>query len=532
MVDEARKIDEQNTLRRARLLQLRYFDTSIKELPLFPEVLSVQEMYNLRLVPLNASDHMIEFGVTNNTAPATLSNVRNRFPDQQISYSLISDTGFKDLMKRYDPPAPVVYRDISLNKADDQAQLAAVSETLNSVRADDMLAYIVQQAYRLKASDIHLENEQDIVRIRIRVDGVLHPIATMSKDKYRMLLSSLAIAANVSTNSDEAQTGHINKTYDMADGSSVTVNLRVETVPAIYGMDIVLRLFNLKPELMRLDKLDLNIEEQAVINDIINHPTGLVLIVGPTGSGKTTTLYSIINELNNPERKIITLEDPVEYYIKGITQIPVDSRQDKNGFAEKFRAVLRLDPDVIMVGEIRDNDTAKTALQSALTGHLVLSTYHAGSAAAALTRMLDAIGDNPLFTSAIRLVQAQRLIRRLDDSIKVPFTPNEKVLNWLAGIIDTLPPDVERPDLNSIQLFNPGSSKDNPFGFNGQLAVRELLLMTPAIQQELRKPLHEITTEGLQQIAIDDGMITMLQAGVMRALAGETSLREVIRILG
>lgn len=531
MVEEARKIDEQNTLRRARLLSIPYEDTSAREVALYQNLLSVPELYELKAVPILADEHNIKFGITNTTSQATMVGLRNRFADQQVSFAMISDMGYRELMQRYDPPKQVVYQDINLNRADDQDQLVAVSNTLNSVRADDMLAYIVQQAYRLKASDIHLENDDDSVRIRFRVDGVLHPIATLAKDKYRMLLSSLAVAANVSTSSDDAQTGHINKTYELADNSTVTVNLRVETVPAIYGMDIVLRLFNLKPELMRLDKLDLNDDERAVIDDIISHPTGLVLMVGPTGSGKTTTLYSIINELNNPERKIITLEDPVEYYIKGITQIPVDSRADVNGFAEKFRAVLRLDPDVIMVGEIRDNDTAKTALQSALTGHLVLSTYHASSAAAALTRMLDAIGDNPLFASAIRLVTAQRLIRRLDDATKVAFTPNDKVIRWLEGVIESLPPNYERPDISNLQLFNPGSSADNPFGYSGQFAVRELLLMTEAMQQELRKPFHEITTESIQAIAVQDGMLTMLQDGVLRVLAGETSLKEVIRIL-
>jgi type II secretory ATPase GspE/PulE/Tfp pilus assembly ATPase PilB-like protein len=318
----------------------------------------------------------------------------------------------------------------------------------------------------------------------------------------------------------------------MADGTTVTVNLRVETVPAIYGMDVVLRLFNLRPELMRLDGLGLKPEEKEVIDDIISHPNGLVLIVGPTGSGKTTTLYSIINELNHPERKIITLEDPAEYYIRGITQIPVNSRADINGFAEKFRAVLRLDPDVIMVGEIRDNDTAKTALQAALTGHLVLSTYHAASATAALTRLLDSVGENnPLFTSAIRLISAQRLVRRLDDATKQAYKPDDKTTNWVKNVIDSLPEHVEKPNLDNLQLFHPGSSADNPFGYSGQFAVRELLLMTPAMQQELRKPFTEITTEGLEDIAVHDGMLTILQAGVLRAISGDTSLEEILRVI-
>jgi type IV pilus assembly protein PilB len=532
MIDEGRRIDEQNTQRRAGILNIPYFDTSTQTVELYPDILPVSELYAQKAVPLYADEHNIKFGIINTTSQAHISQLRQRFQDQQVSIVMISDGGYRELMQRYDPPKQVVYQDISITNQDESEQIAAVSQTLNSVRADDMLAYVVQQAYRLKASDIHLENNEEGVRIRFRVDGVLHPVAQLSKDKFRMLLASLAVAANVSTNADEAQTGHINKTYVLASGENVTVNLRVETVPAIYGMDIVLRLFNLKPEMMRLEKLDLKPDEREIIYDIIQHPSGLVLVVGPTGSGKTTTLYSIINQLNTPERKIITLEDPVEYYIKGITQIPVDSQKDKSGFAEKFRSVLRLDPDVIMVGEIRDNDTAKTALQSSLTGHLVLSTYHASSACAALTRMLDAIGENPLFASAIRLITAQRLVRRLDDATKQAYQPDASVIKWLQQVINSFPPQLTRPNLDNIQLYQPGSSPTNPFGYSGQFAVRELLLMTSDLQLELRKPVHEITTETLQQVAINDGMVTMLQDGVLRALAGDTSLQEIARVIG
>lgn len=531
MPDEARKLEEQSTLRRARILNMAYFDTSAQALSLYNNILTIQELYSLRVVPLIVDQYNLQFGVTNTTSQSTMQNLKQRFADQRVEFFLISDAGYRELMNRYDPPKQVIYEEISLTSNDPAEQLAIVSKTLSSVRADDMLAYLVKQAYTLKASDIHLESDIDGARIRFRVDGVLHPIAQLSSEKYRHLISSLASAANVSTNSTEAQTGHINRQYILADGSKVTVNLRVETVTAVHGMDCVLRLFNMHEELMQLSKLDLREDERAIINDIISHPNGLVLIVGPTGSGKTTTLYSIINELNHPERKIITLEDPVEYNIRGITQIPVNSKDDQFAFATKFRAVLRLDPDVVMVGEIRDNDTAKTALQSSLTGHLVLSTYHAGSACAALTRMLDSIGDNPLFVSAVRLVTAQRLLRRLDDATKQAYTPEANVMDWLKNVVGSLPPDVERPNLENIQLYKPGSSAENPFGYSGQFAVRELLIMTPGLEAELKRPINEITAYGLEKIAIQDGMITLLQDGVLRALAGETSLEEVMRVL-
>ena len=246
---------------------------------------------------------------------------------------------------------------------------------------------------------------------------------------------------------------------------------------------------------------------------------------------KTTTLYSLINTLNSDERKILTLEDPVEYFMPGVVQIPVHGDTNAQGFAEKLRAVLRLDPDVVMVGEIRDQDTAKTSLQAALTGHLVLSTFHAGSAAAALTRMLDFIGVNPLFASAIHLIMAQRLIRRLDDTTKQPYQPDANLKAQLQSVIDTLPPGVQRPDLTNITLYKPGASPENPFGYSGQMPIREQLQMTPGIQELLRRPPTQITTDMLQERAVQDGMLTMLQDGVPKALQGVTTVEEVYRVV-
>jgi type II secretory ATPase GspE/PulE/Tfp pilus assembly ATPase PilB-like protein len=293
-----------------------------------------------------------------------------------------------------------------------------------------------------------------------------------------------------------------------------------------------MRLFNLKLELFKLDNLSLSPPEMAVVQDIIKRPTGLVIVVGPTGSGKTTTLYSILNSLNTPERKIITLEDPVEYNMPGIVQIPVRGSLESESFAEKLRAVLRLDPDIVMVGEIRDKDTAKTALQGALTGHLVLSTFHAGSSAAALSRMLDMVGINPLFASAIRLVMAQRLVRRLDERTKKPFQPDEALKRQLQTVIDSLPPQVQKPNLSDVTLYKAGSSADNPFGYAGQLPIREQLLMTPGVANLLGRPPNEITTEILEAQAVKEGMQTMLQDGVLKAIAGLTTIEEVYRVVG
>jgi type II secretory ATPase GspE/PulE/Tfp pilus assembly ATPase PilB-like protein len=532
-MDQGGRIEEEKlTQKRASVLKLNYVDTSRLQKQLYRTLLSIPELYNLKVVPLSADEHNIHFGITTTTPQQVINELKARFSDYITRFSLISDAGYREYMRLYDPPKKVEYHDIKLSEADSQKIIQSVSKTLEEVRPDDMLAYIVQQAYKLKASDIHLETERENVRVRFRIDGVLHPIAYVSHDKYRHLTSSIASAANISTSADDAQQGHISRAYKMSTGEEVTLNLRVEAVPTIYGMDIVMRLFNLNLELFKLENLSLSAQELQVVNEIIKRPTGLVIVVGPTGSGKTTTLYSILNTLNTPERKIITLEDPVEYNMPGIVQIPVHGALEAENFADKLRAVLRLDPDVVMVGEIRDKDTAKTALQGALTGHLVLTTFHASSAAAALTRMLDMIGINPLFASAIRLIMAQRLVRRLDDATKVPYQPDEALKRQLKTVIDKLPPQVPRPDLDNITLYKAGSSADNPFGYSGQLPIREQLLMTPRVQQLLRRPPNEVTTEDLEAQAIQDGMQTMLQDGLLKAFLGLTTIEEVYRVVG
>ncbi|MGH7240970.1 MAG: GspE/PulE family protein [Candidatus Saccharimonadales bacterium] len=534
MSQDARADEELSTQQRARILGLDYADTShMADKPLYKDLLSLNELRNLRIVPLRVDQNNIMFGITTSTSQTTMSQLRQRFSDQRIGFAIISEAGFRDYMALYDPPKQVVYQDINISNAGTDQMVSQVSRTLEQVRADDMLAYLVEQAHSLGASDIHAECQQGFVRIRFRIDGVLHPIAELSYEKYRLLVSAVASSAGISTSANEAQQGHIAQHLKMANGAEVDVNVRLETVPTINGMDFVMRLFNMDQDMYNLDRLGLLPSERAIVDDIIAKPSGLVLVVGPTGSGKTTTLYSMLNSLNNDERKIITIEDPVEYAFPGIVQISVASQNSQElNFAEKLRAILRLDPDIVMVGEIRDNDTAKTALQASLTGHLVLSTFHASSASAALTRLSDVIGQNPLFVSAIRLVLAQRLVRQLDDTIKQPYQPTEAELTKIRGIVETLPEGVERPDLNNLQLFKPGSSPENPYGFKGQIAIRELFMMTGEIRTLLETTHTVISAQEIEAAAIRSGMRTMLQDGILEVCAGHTTLEEVFRVVG
>lgn len=535
MSHDARFDEEQATQRRARVVGMNYIDTSqIVNKVLYKDVLGIPELQQLRIVPLQADDHNILFGVTTTTSQQTMSAIRQRFQDQRIALAIISDTGYADYMQLYNPPAKVIYQDIKLDQVDGNQLVEQISSLLQQVRADDILAYLVEQAHRLDASDIHIETQTNDVRIRFRIDGVLHPIAILQMDKYRALISAIASAGNISTSSPEAQQGHIGQRAVMADKTSVDVNVRLETVPTINGMDVVMRLFNMNADMYTLDRLGLSDGERATVDAIISKPSGLVMIVGPTGSGKTTTLYSMLNSLNVDTRKIITIEDPVEYQFPGITQISVTTKPgDKQAnFAEKLRAVLRLDPDIVMVGEIRDMDTAKTALQSALTGHLVLTTFHASSAAAALTRLSDIIGQNPLFVSAIRLVMAQRLIRKLDDSLKQPYAPSQAEWQTITSILDTLPVDTPRPSLEGLQLYKPGSSSENPYGYKGQLAIREQFTMTDQLRSLLEKPETALSAQTIEAAAARSGMHTMLQDGLLKVIAGQTTLEEIYRVVG
>lgn len=537
MSQDARRDEEENTQRRARILGLEYFDTSQTppdQKQLYKDILTIDELKSLRIVPVDATEHKLLFGVTNTTSQQTMTNLRNRFLDQRVSFALISDNGFRDYMQLYDPPKQVVYHDIAINETGSQDTIQSVSATLEQVKANDMLAYLVQQAHRLNSSDIHVETQRDYARIRFRIDGVLHPIAELSPDKYRILISAIASAGDVSTASGDAQQGHIAQHLTMEDGSEVDINLRLETVPTVNGMDVVMRLFNMDADMYNLDRLKLSPQERAIVDEIIAKPSGLVMVVGPTGSGKTTTLYSMLNTLNTEERKIITIEDPVEYQFAGITQIPVISQgvQDSVSFANKLRAILRLDPDIVMVGEIRDMDTAKTALQASLTGHLVLSTFHASSASAALTRIMDVVGENPLFVSAIRLVMAQRLVRLLDDSTKQAYQPDEVTLNKIREVINSLPENIEKPNLEGLQLYKPGSSAENPYGYTGQVPVREQFIMTGEIRTLLESGQKGLSAQTIEEAAIRSGMKTMLQDGILKVCAGQTTLEEVYRVVG
>lgn len=530
-----RQQEEQNTERRAQLLGLRYLDTRplIQALPLVSGYMTIADMRKNIMVPLLApkTDQNLTFGITINTPQPELRRIREANPELNLDFYLISNSSFRDFMLRYDPPKEVHYDDVKIANEGDSVTISQVSKTLEMVKSDELLDYLIDQSFRLGASDIHVEPQKNDVRIRFRVDGALHPVATLSHDKHRVLLAALASRANISFAGIEAQTGHLTKQIDRLDGSGQdTLNMRIETVPTVHGQDAVIRLFNFDESLLNLDQLGLTSKELREFRDIVGHPHGMVMVVGPTGSGKSTTLYSIVNALNESSRKILTLEDPVEFSIPGISQIPVSTQQG-DSFADKLRAVLRLDPDVVMVGEIRDIDTARTAVQASITGHLVLTTFHANSAATALSRMIDMIGVNPIFSTAIRLIIGQRLVRRLDDASREAYEPDDATKKWLREVLRDLPPDAPKVDLDNLTLYRPVPTESNPFGYKGRIVLMEQMIITEDIQKFLRGDASYSNSADIEQTAKRQGMMTLLQQGVLRALDGETTIEEVNRVI-
>ena len=532
--DRYRDEEEKSTQQRAAILGLRYIDTRgvAEASELATGIMELSVMYANKIVPLRRGneERSYVFGATSSTPQSFIDQLKRDYVNSSLiaDVVLISMAGFKEFMQKFDPPKEIKYDNVKIAAEGDSETLRQVSTTLESVSTDKILTYLIDQADLLGASDIHIENQRENVRVRFRVNGMLHPIAEISHEKYRVLQASIASKANITTASQEAQSGHMQQFA--SNEPDRLINMRIETIPTNYGQDAVIRLFNFDESLLSIERLGLDEKRLGEIKEVINHPHGMVMVVGPTGSGKSTTLYSILNALNETSRKILTLEDPVEVTIPGISQIPVNTTTG-DSFAEKLRAVLRLDPDVVMIGEVRDVDTARTAIQASITGHLVLSTFHASSAAAAFSRIIDMIGQNPIFSNAIRMVIAQRLVRQLDDATKTPYKPDETTTKWIRDNLGQLPSHIDMPDLDNITLYHPGTSEANPFGFVGRIMITEQLVVTETIQKYIRGEMKDINVAQIEETAQSEGMITMKQDGILRALRGETTLEEINRVL-
>lgn len=373
---------------------------------------------------------------------------------------------------------------------------------------------ILYQAVKRNASDIHIEPFEKEVRVRYRVDGVMYNVMTIPKRIQGALVSRIKIMAHLDIAEKRVpQDGRIN--IKVADKP---VDIRVSVLPVAYGERIVMRLLIKTRSFQQLKDMGFSEHDYKIIAQDIERPNGIIFVTGPTGSGKTTTLYSILAAINKPDTNIVTVEDPVEYQMPGIGQVQV---KDKVGltFAAALRSILRQDPDVIMIGEIRDQETAQIAIQASLTGHLVLSTLHTNDAPSTITRLLD-MGIEPfLIASSVILAMAQRLVRTLCDKCKVAYKPSPDLIARLG---------LTAAEANKITFYKPGACEDcGQTGYKGRTAIFEVMQITDAITRLI---MERADTAQIRKQAIQDGMTLLVQDGVRKIKEGVTTIDEVLAV--
>ncbi len=394
-------------------------------------------------------------------------------------------------------------------EAQDLASLEAVADEAPVVKLVNML---ISRASADRASDIHIEPAERDLRVRFRIDGVLHEIMRTPRSITNAVVSRLKIMADIDiAERRRPQDGRINLRV-----GGRQLDLRVSTLPTIYGEKVVMRLLDTSTALLELEDLGFSKYTLERYRSSYTKPYGTILVVGPTGSGKSTTLYATLNVLNKPETNIITVEDPVEYRLSGVNQVQVNRKAGLT-FATGLRSFLRQDPDVMLVGEIRDGETASIAIESALTGHLVLSTLHTNDAPSSVSRLIE-MGVEPfLVGSALDSVLAQRLARRLCENCKQPYEPSDQIVEESGW--ETKPDVLYRAN---------GCKVCSNTGYRGRVAVHELMLVDEEIE---RLAVERVSTDTLKRAAVGAGMRTLRQDGLGKVADGVTSLEEILRVI-
>lgn len=400
---------------------------------------------------------------------------------------------------------------------DDLAATLGPTDLLDSSDEAPIIRFVnglIARACRERASDIHLEPFETELIVRYRIDGVLYEILRPPQKACSAIISRIKIIAGL--NIAEKRLPQDGRFRVRVAGSDV--DIRVSSLPTAFGERLVLRLLEKSSNVIELTKIGLDSRLREQILSLISQPHGIFLVTGPTGSGKTTTLYAALSQLNDRTKNIITVEDPIEYQLTGVGQIQVNPKIDLT-FAAGLRSILRQDPDIIMVGEIRDSETAEIAVQSALTGHMVFSTLHTNDAAGALTRLLDMKIEPFLVSSAVSGILAQRLVRKLCPDCRSSYTPSEAMIQPFAGLL---------PNHSELQFFrSAGCDACQQIGYRGRTGIYELLLMTDEIREQL---MSGADSSNIRKVAQKSGMLSLRQDGLEKALAGETSLEEVLRV--
>ncbi len=450
---------------------------------------------------------------------ASLKKVWDRY--QEISMAESTKIGGLDI-------SPEVLRETAKKIEHMQDIQKMVIEALEGNKAhkiSHLFEIILAGAIAIKASDVHIEPQTDRGRLRLRLDGVLQDVNFFGLDVYRLLNSRIKLLSGMKLTSNIAQDGR----FSIMEGKE-ELSIRTSLIPGAYGESIVLRI--LDPKAIQVELEDIGIEPHlfSIIEQEIAKPNGMILVTGPTGSGKTTTLYAFLRKIYSPEIKIITIEDPIEYHLTGVTQTQTHEEKGYT-FAEGLRSALRQDPDVVMVGEIRDSETAETAVQSALTGHIVFSTLHTNNAAGVIPRLIDLGVNSKILVSALSLSIAQRLVRKLCQFCKKENSPTEEEYKTIKLVLDSIKDEGKdllkyniKPDA-AFKIFSPvGCDKCNKIGYTGRIGIFEAIKTDESIEKIIPENPSE---REIKKVARNQGILSMRQDGIVKILNGITSITEV-----
>lgn len=385
-------------------------------------------------------------------------------------------------------------------------------------RISEVVTHILDFAVRARASDVHIEPLERSTRVRYRIDGILQEKLTIPHELHDSLISRIKILSGMKIDEKRVpQDGRFN-----FKNQEQEVDLRVSTLPTTWGEKVVMRLLKKTGGIPELPELGLRGRALKNLEDAIDRPHGIITICGPTGSGKTTTLYSVIQKLNTPKVNIMTLEDPIEYKIAGVNQVQVNPAVGLT-FASGLRSFLRQDPNIILVGEIRDAETSDLAIQASLTGHLVFATLHTNNSAGALPRLLDMGAEPFLLASSMTAIVAQRVLRKIDEKVKESYDPDPKMVAEMQAVLGPL-----FPKNKQIKFYRgQPTSENNNSGYHGRVGVFEVLPITEAVAQLI---LRRASAGEIEEVARREGMITMKQDGYLKVLEGVTTIEEVLRV--
>ncbi len=403
-----------------------------------------------------------------------------------------------------------------------------LKEELSKMSTTELFGMIIAGAIKMDASDIHYEPEETQTRLRYRIDGILQDVIDIPPEDYRKLLSRIKLVSGLKINiTQTAQDGRFTIRLHEVD-----IEVRVSVLPGAYGETIVMRILDPRSIKTSIEELGFRPDVEKLIKKQLDKANGAVLMTGPTGSGKTTSLYAFISYLNEEGIKIITIENPIEYHIKGVSQTQINKSKGYT-FANGLRAIVRQDPDVILVGEIRDKETAEIAMNAALTGHIVLSTLHTNDAAGTIPRLINLGVDPAIIAPAITTAIAQRLVRRLCEFCKIKSKVTKSDLEKLQKNLVDMPPDIKITELNEdLELYYPkpdGCPKCNGMGYKGRVAVLEVFELDDEMEQlTLKSP----AISEIRALAKKNGMVTLLQDGFLKVLDGITAIEEVEWVIG